>query len=117
VDPKITVTCHDSCTLGRWLGIYDAPRTLLRRIPGVALKEMPRHRETAYCCGAGAVIRYDYDQIADRAGQERFEEAESTGADALITSCPACVCRDDTRSSSRRAANCGAGWALWTSQL
>jgi heterodisulfide reductase subunit D len=91
VDPKITVTYHDSCTLGRWLGIYDAPRTLLRHIPGVAVKEMPRHRETAYCCGAGGLIRYDYDQIADRAGRERFREAESTGADVLMTSCPACL--------------------------
>jgi Fe-S oxidoreductase len=52
---------------------------------------MPRHRETAYCCGAGGLIRYDYDQIADRAGQERFREAESTGADVLMTSCPACL--------------------------
>jgi heterodisulfide reductase subunit D len=91
LDPKITVTYHDSCTLGRWLGIYDAPRTLLRHIPGVAVKEMPRHRETAYCCGAGGLIRYDYDHIADRAGRERFHEAEATGADVLMTSCPACL--------------------------
>ena len=91
VDPKITVTYHDSCTLGRWLGIYDAPRTLLAHIPGVAVKEMPRHRETAYCCGAGGLIRYDYDQIAGRAGEERFREAVSTGADVLMTSCPACL--------------------------
>jgi heterodisulfide reductase subunit D len=91
VDPKITVTYHDSCTLGRWLGIYEAPRTLLQHIPGMAVKEMPRHREKAYCCGAGGLIRYDYDQIADRAGQERLREAESTGADVLVTSCPACL--------------------------
>jgi heterodisulfide reductase subunit D len=103
VDPKITVTYHDSCTLGRWLGIYDAPRTLLQHIPGVALKEMPRHRGTAYCCGAGGLIRYDYDQIADRAGQERFQEAESTGADVLMTSCPACLMQfQQTRSKSAR---------------
>jgi heterodisulfide reductase subunit D len=91
LDPKITVTYHDSCTMGRWLGIYDAPRTLLQHIPGVAVKEMPRHRENGYCCGAGGLIRYDYGQIADRAGQERFREAESTGADVLMTSCPACL--------------------------
>jgi heterodisulfide reductase subunit D len=91
VDPKITVTYHDSCTLGRWLGVYDAPRTLLQHIPGVALKEMPRNRENGYCCGAGGLIRYDYAQIANRAGVERFQEAESTGADVLVTSCPACL--------------------------
>jgi Fe-S oxidoreductase len=103
VDPKITVTYHDSCTLGRWLDIYDAPRTLLRHIPGVAVKEMPRHRGTAYCCGAGGLIRYDYDQIADRAGRERFREAESTGADVLMTSCPACLMQfQQTRSKLRK---------------
>jgi heterodisulfide reductase subunit D len=101
-DPKITVTYHDSCTLSRWLGIYDAPRTLLRHIPGVAVKEMPRHRETAYCCGAGGLIRYDYDQIAGRAGRDRFHEAESTGADVLLTSCPACLMQfQQTRSKVR----------------
>jgi heterodisulfide reductase subunit D len=102
VDPKITVTYHDSCTLGRWLGVYDAPRTLLRHIPGVAVKEMPRHCETAYCCGAGGLIRYDYGQIADRAGGERFREAEFTGADLLMTSCPACLMQfQQTRSKLR----------------
>lgn len=91
VSPKITVTYHDSCTMGRWLGIYDAPRTLLRHIPGIAIREMRRNREHGYCCGAGGLIRYDYAGIAERAGQERLAEAESTGADVLMTSCPACL--------------------------
>jgi Fe-S oxidoreductase len=52
---------------------------------------MPRNRENGYCCGAGGLIRYDYAQIANRAGVERFQEAESTGADVLVTSCPACL--------------------------
>lgn len=91
VAPKITVTYHDSCTMGRWLDIYEAPRDLLRHIPGVAQAEMPRNRGNAYCCGAGGLIRYDYDEISDRAGTERFQEAESTGADVLMTSCPACL--------------------------
>ena len=91
VSPKLTVTYHDSCTMGRWLGIYKAPRDLLKHIPGVALAEMPRNRGNAYCCGAGGLIRYDYDKISDRAGKERFQEAESTGADVLMTSCPACL--------------------------
>ena len=91
VSPKITVTYHDSCTMGRWLGIYEAPRTLLKHIPGVAVTEMPRNRGNAYCCGAGGLIRYDYTDISNKAGAERFQEAESTGADVLMTSCPACL--------------------------
>jgi heterodisulfide reductase subunit D len=102
VDPKITVTYHDSCTLGRWLGIYDAPRTLLQHIPGVAVTEMPRNRQNAYCCGAGGLIKYDYEEIANRAGAERLGEAESTGADVLMTSCPACLMQfQQSRSKAR----------------
>jgi heterodisulfide reductase subunit D len=102
VSPKVTITYHDSCTLGRWLGVYEAPRTLLQHIPGVAVKEMVRNRGNAYCCGAGGLIRYDYDRIADRAGAERFQEAVATGADALLTSCPACLMQfQQTRSKLR----------------
>jgi heterodisulfide reductase subunit D len=102
IDPKITVTYHDSCTMGRWLDIYEAPRILLRHVPGIAVKEMPRNRGTAYCCGAGGLIRYDYADIAEQAGRERFQEAEATGADVLMTSCPACLMQfQQTRSKLR----------------
>jgi len=89
--PKLNITYHDSCTMGRWLGIYEAPRTLLKHIYGVAITEMPRNRGNAYCCGAGGLIRYDFSDISDCAGTERFQEAEATGADVLMTSCPACL--------------------------
>jgi heterodisulfide reductase subunit D len=91
VNPKLNVTYHDSCTMGRWLGIYEAPRTLLKHIYGIGVVEMPRNRANAYCCGAGGLIRYDFANISDRAGTERFQEAEATGADLLMTSCPACL--------------------------
>jgi heterodisulfide reductase subunit D len=104
LDPKITVTYHDSCTMGRWLGIYEAPRILLSHIPGVAVKEMPRNRQNGYCCGAGGLIRYDYAHIADRAGTDRLLEAESTGADLVVTSCPACLMQfQQTRSKLGRS--------------
>lgn len=91
VSPKITITYHDSCTLGRWLGVYEAPRALLNHIPGVGLIEMPRNRGKAYCCGAGGLIRYDFADISNCAGTERFQEAEATGASVLMSSCPACL--------------------------
>lgn len=89
--PKARMVYHDSCTLGRWLGVYEAPRTILSHIPGVTLVEMPRNRRDAYCCGAGGLIRYDYEDIALQAGIDRIREAESTGATVLVTSCPACL--------------------------
>lgn len=85
------VTYHDPCTLGRGLGIYDAPRTLIAAMPGTRLQEMPRHGRDGYCCGAGSFVRYDYPDLADHTGIERFHEAEATGAQIVLTSCPACV--------------------------
>jgi heterodisulfide reductase subunit D len=87
----IIVTYHDPCTLGRGLGIYDAPRTVVAAMPGMRLAEMPRHARDSYCCGAGAFVRYDYPDLVDRTGDERLREAESTGAQILLTTCPACV--------------------------
>jgi len=85
------VTYHDPCTLGRGLGIYDAPRTVIEAMPGMRLAEMPRHGPDSYCCGAGAFVRYDYPDFADHTGKERFREVESTGAQIVLTACPECV--------------------------
>ena len=66
---------------------------------------MPRNRETAYCCGAGGLVRYDYADSSNRAGGERFQEALDTGADVLMTSCPACLVQfQQTRKSLRSRA-------------
>lgn len=85
------VTYHDPCTLGRGLGIYGAPRTIINAMPGMRLQEMPRHGRDGYCCGAGSFVRYDYPDLTDRTGTERFREVEATGAHAVLTACPACV--------------------------
>ncbi|NOR82458.1 MAG: hypothetical protein GQ526_03095 [Ardenticatenales bacterium] len=85
------VTYHDPCTLGRGLGIYDAPRTIIEAMPGMRLQEMPRHGRDAYCCGAGSFVRYDYPGLTEETGAERFREIESTGAQLVLTACPACV--------------------------
>jgi heterodisulfide reductase subunit D len=85
------VTYHDPCTLGRGLGIYEAPRAIIGAMPGMRLQEMVRHGRDAYCCGAGSFVRYDYSSLTEATGEERFQEAESSGAQMLLTSCPACV--------------------------
>jgi heterodisulfide reductase subunit D len=85
------VTYHDPCTLGRGLGVYDAPRAIVEAMPGMRLAEMPRHGRDAYCCGAGSFVRYDYADLTEQTGVERFREAESTGAQFVLTACPACV--------------------------
>lgn len=71
-------------------GCYDPPRDLLRAIPGLELAEMPRRREFAYCCGAGGGVPEAFPDMARRAAEERLSEAADTGAELLVTACPAC---------------------------
>lgn len=86
-----TVTYHDPCYLGRVSGIYEDPRFILESIPGVRIVEMDRIKENAWCCGAGGGVRVAYPDFAYWTAKERLEEAETTGADLLVTACPECV--------------------------
>lgn len=74
---------------GAW-GIYDAPRNVLKSIPGVELVEMERIREYAWCCGAGGGVREAYPEFSNWTASERIEEAKATGADAIATCCGWC---------------------------
>jgi len=86
------VTYHDPCHLGRHLaaGLYDQPRDLLKRIPGIQLVEMQRIRENSWCCGAGGGVSQANPDLALWTANERLKEAALTGATALVTSCPWC---------------------------
>ncbi|MDD5367916.1 MAG: FAD-binding and (Fe-S)-binding domain-containing protein [Anaerolineaceae bacterium] len=89
--PGASLTYHDPCTLGRQLGVYDAPRTILKSIPGAHYTEMPRNKVDSFCCGAGAFVRYDFPELTDSAGLQRWNEARRTGASLLITACTSCL--------------------------
>jgi Fe-S oxidoreductase len=71
-------------------GVYDAPRDVLKAIPGVELVEMERSREAAWCCGAGGAVREAYPEFNAWTAGKRVEEAVSTGAAALATACSGC---------------------------
>jgi Fe-S oxidoreductase len=72
-------------------GVYEPPRELLRAIPGVKLVEMDRIKEYAWCCGAGGGVKETSPEFAAWTAGERLAEAESTGAEALVTACPHCA--------------------------
>lgn len=72
-------------------GIYDAPRNLLKAIPGIKLREMTRIREYSWCCGAGGGCGKNDPELSKWTAGERMTEAMSTGAEAIVTACPWCV--------------------------
>jgi len=71
-------------------GVYEPPRDILKAIPGVRLLEMERSKEAAWCCGAGGGAREAYPEFSRATANERLEEAQSTGADAVVSACPWC---------------------------
>jgi Fe-S oxidoreductase/nitrate reductase gamma subunit len=85
------VTYHDPCTLGRYNGVYDAPRQVLEAI-GCELVEMPRNRDNSFCCGAGGG-RIWMKELAGagsrRPSEQRIDEAVALGAlDYFVVCCP-----------------------------
>jgi Fe-S oxidoreductase len=116
---NLNVTYHDPCRLGRqgepWIhwkgtkipgdrfvfdppkeyrrgikGIYEPPRDVLKSIPGIKLSEMTRIKEYSWCCGAGGGVNESNPEFAKWTAKERIKEAESTGAEAIVTACPWC---------------------------
>ncbi|NYT11464.1 MAG: 4Fe-4S dicluster domain-containing protein [Methanomassiliicoccales archaeon] len=86
----ISVTYHDPCDLGRHRGEYEAPRKVLRSIPGLELREMEFIKERGICCGAGSGVKKAHPDLACAIARKRLDSAESTGADYLVTACPFC---------------------------
>jgi len=85
------ITWHDPCHLGRHMDLYEIPRDVLSKIPGIELVEMKRNRKNAWCCGAGGGVKSQFPELALDISKERIQEAIDTGAKILTTSCPFCI--------------------------
>jgi Fe-S oxidoreductase/nitrate reductase gamma subunit len=84
-------TYHDSCYLGRYNDVYQAPREILHRVSGTSPLEMKRHMKKGFCCGAGGGRMWMEEQIGRRINQMRTEEAINTSAEILASACPYCL--------------------------
>jgi Fe-S oxidoreductase/nitrate reductase gamma subunit len=86
-----TVSYHDACYLGRYNGIYQPPRRVLRAIPGLEMKELPRTCERGLCCGAGGGRMWMEEKLGTRINQERMREIEGGATEGVGLSCPYCM--------------------------
>ena len=87
----MTVTYHDPCDLGRGARVYEEPREVIRSIPGIKLVEFTQNRENCQCCGGGGNLEMIDANLSAEIAKRKIEDAQSTGAQAIITSCQQCV--------------------------
>jgi Fe-S oxidoreductase/nitrate reductase gamma subunit len=85
------ITYHDPCYLGRYSGIYEPPRQVLKSIPSLDIREMKRSRNDSLCCGAGGGWMWMDEKIGKRINIERLEDTLTTDPEWIATACPFCV--------------------------
>lgn len=87
-DARPAITYHDPCFLGRHNGVFDPPRELLSMVGN--FKELPRHAENAFCCGAGGSRMFMEEKLGTRISDNRATEVVASGATTLAVGCPYC---------------------------
>jgi len=85
------VAYHDSCYLGRYNDIYEAPRKILKAIGGIQAVELPRNRTRSFCCGGGGGHMWMEEDPTKRVNERRVEEIIETKVDIVATACPYCL--------------------------
>ena len=85
------VTYHDPCYLGRHNGIFEEPREILKKVPGLTFSEMPDHHIDSLCCGGGGGRVWMETQKGERFGDLRIDQAIDVDAQVLVTACPYCI--------------------------
>ncbi len=86
-----STTYHDSCYLGRYNDIYDAPRKLIERLCQIKPEEAKLSRSKSFCCGAGGGRMWMEETLGRRINQMRIQQLSLTGCETISTACPYCL--------------------------
>ncbi|MDO8567670.1 MAG: heterodisulfide reductase-related iron-sulfur binding cluster [Dehalococcoidales bacterium] len=86
-----TVAYHDSCYLGRYNEIYQAPREILKATGGLKAVELPRSFDRSFCCGGGGGHMWMEEEPSKRVNTRRAEEVIDAKVDLIATACPYCL--------------------------
>ena len=87
----LRVTYHDSCYLGRYNEEYQAPREILRALPGITLQEARRNRSRSFCCGAGGGRMWLEENLGVRINEMRVDELMEKMPQVISVNCPFCL--------------------------
>ncbi len=85
---RIVATYHDPCHASRGQGLSAEPRAILRSLPGYEYRELP---EADWCCGGAGSYALEHYDLAMQVLDRKMANVEKTGAELLVTSCPACI--------------------------
>ena len=101
-DSSEKYTYHDSCYLGRYNKIYDAPREIIGAFTE-NFEEMEKNKSKALCCGAGGGRLWMQETEGTMVSHKRIEMADKINASTVVTACPYCMTMlDDARKTTNR---------------
>ena len=83
-----TVTYHDPCRLNKRKGVHEAPRELIRAIPGITFHDVDRVTQWSYCSGGGGGLPIEKPEITAEISRRRVARAADLEVDTLISACP-----------------------------
>ena len=95
------LTFHDACYLGRYNKVYDEPRDVLLRLPGVRSVEMKMCRDKGFCCGAGGARMWMEEKVGEKVNHRRLDHVAETGAKTVASACPYCLIMFDDAAKTK----------------
>lgn len=88
---EMTVTYHDPCDLGRAARVFEAPRRLIKALPGIKLVELADNRENCLCCGGGGNLEMIDQELNAEIASRKVDQVLATGAEAVVSGCQQCL--------------------------